>query len=133
MTRFLSATPILAYADLAGGIAFWCDRLGWQERFVLREDGVRPVFAVLGRDAVALHAFSLDNDVVNGDGRFRAGVGAVAFRVDGIADLHQRCVAAGIAITICDLTSGKHGLGTFTIADAEGNRITFEETMPDAG
>lgn len=61
------------------------------------------------------------------------GGSAPAFDVQGIDALHRRCVEAGLQVVISDPTSGKHGLRTFTVADVEGSRITFQEPQASPG
>jgi predicted enzyme related to lactoylglutathione lyase len=122
-----SAAPLFPCRDLARAIEYYQDVLGFQPRFINMGGGRLPVFAILARDGVELHLVSVRNRVMNRRDRLVPGSASCFFRVRRIEDLLDRCEAHGADLVHEDFSSGKYGLKTFTIADLEGNEVTFAE------
>lgn len=110
--RFLQAAPAFAARDFDALVRFYCDVLGFQQRFKT------PVYAVLGREDAQLHIYP------QRDGKV-AGQGSAYFFTQGVDAIYEMCKAG--AKIIHPIKNQEYGLRDFLMEDPEGNRIGIAE------
>ena len=119
MTRLRVARATLGVRSVPASIEFYDRALGFTVRTTMGEP---PTFALLGRDDVGLGLGAAESPAV-------AGFACCYFDVDGVEELHQRCVDAGARITN-GLTRWPWGNYDFVIADPDGHQLAFGEVPP---
>jgi predicted enzyme related to lactoylglutathione lyase len=118
MTDFLKARATLGVRDAPASIAFYAAALGFDVAVTMGEP---PNFALLTAGttgAVGLGIVQVDEPAVADF--------ACYFDVDGVKELHQRCVDAGARITN-PLTRQPWGNYDFVVADPDGHQLAFGE------
>ena len=114
------AIPVLHVTSSAAAEVFYCDKLGFQQRFVYRPDQGRPDPCYMGvmRDGVWLHLSSFTGDGVSGC--------AVYLAVANVDEMHAELVAKGVPIDTgpVDQTWGNREM---YVKDADRNSIRFIE------
>ena len=112
--------PELPLADVAAGVAYYRDVLGFQVNYQQHDLGV------MDRDRVRLLLIARTDR--------HSGIGSCYVYVEDADVLHAELRAAG-ANVLDDPVSRPWGLREFHVVDLEGNRITFgqpfEGTPPD--
>ena len=116
MTRFLKSRTTLGVRNVPASMAFYETAVGFQ---VLTTMGEPPTFALLGADDGGLGLTQVDDPAV-GD------FACCYFDVEGVEELHARCVAAGATIT-GPLTRQPWGNYDFVVADPDGHQLAFGE------
>jgi catechol 2,3-dioxygenase-like lactoylglutathione lyase family enzyme len=117
---FKLAIPVLHVSSSAAAEEFYCDRLGFDQKFAYRPfGGLDPCYMGLRRDEAELHVSSFSGDGVAG--------GVVFMRVEDVDRLHAELVEKGIQIDL-EPTDQSWGNREMYIADADGNSIRFVHT-----
>ena len=130
--RLIHAAPALPVFDLARAVAFYRGAFG----FVLEVEG--PGFAIIRRDAVALHLWPSDdeswkarahgqgeNPVRSGAESFLSGTASCRIRVEDIRALHASAEAAGAVHPNGPLKRAGWPAWEFAALDPDGNCLTF--------
>lgn len=117
------AIPALHVSSSARAQAFYCDMLGFEQRFAYRPDPARadPCYLGLVRDQAWLHVSSFRDDGVVG--------AAVVLIVDQVDRLHEELTAKGVAIELAP-TDQTWGNREMYIRDPDGNALRFTEERP---
>lgn len=117
------AIPVLHVSSSARAQAFYCDMLGFEQRFAYRPDPARadPCYLGLVRDQAWLHVSSFRDDGVVG--------AAVVLIVDQVDRLHEELTAKGVAIELAP-TDQTWGNREMYIRDPDGNALRFTEERP---
>lgn len=115
---FKSAIPVLHVSNAAAAHEFYCNRLGFSQRFAYRFDDAQPDPCYLGltRDGVHLHISSFAEDSVSG--------GAVFVVVEDVDALHAELKAKGVTIDL-EPTDQSWGNREMYVNDPDGNSIRF--------
>ena len=112
------AIPVLHVSSSRAAEKFYCEGLGFQQRFAYRpfEPGPEPCYMGLVRDDVLLHLSSFPGDGVAG--------GVANFIVHDIDALYAEFVKNGVPV---DLTPTDQSWGTreMYVADADKNSLRF--------
>jgi len=119
-TRLLRSRTTVGVRDVVESIAFYRRAAGFE---VHASIGEPPSFALIARDDVGLGLVQTSAPPVTG-------FVCCYVDVEGVEDLHRRCVEAGATIT-SPLTHQPWGNHDFVIADPDGNQIAFGE-VPSA-
>ena len=132
MVSMSQTIPAMPIRDVAAGVEFYRDRLGFD---VLHHDGG---FAVLCRDEAVVHLWeasdeswnerdTLEKPVRSGAESFIAGTASFRVRVDGVDELYeelrQRDVLHPVSRHGVDDTD--FGTREFATLDLDGNLVTF--------
>ncbi len=117
-TNFLRSRTTLGVRDVAASIAFYQAALGFD---VLVTMGEPPSFALLGAGAgvAGLGLGHSEHPAV-------ANLACCYFDVEGVEELHRRCVDAGARIT-SPPTHQPWGNYDFVLADPDGHQLAFGE------
>lgn len=115
-TRFLKSRATIGVRDVAQAVAFYERAVGLE---VLVLMGDPPTFAMLGLGEVGLGLAKVTRPAT-------AEFACCYFNVEGVEELHQRCVDAGASIT-APLTHQPWGTYDFVLADPDGNQLAFGE------
>jgi predicted enzyme related to lactoylglutathione lyase len=115
-TRFLKSRTTVAVHNVLESIDFYLRTVGF-EVFVTM--GEPPNFAMIGTGDVGLGLAESQNSAA-------ADFACCYFDVQGVEELHRRCVDAGATIT-GPLTHQPWGNYDFVMADPDGNQIAFGE------
>ena len=114
---FKLAIPVLHVSSSATAEEFYCDRLGFQQKFAYRPfGGSDPCYMGLTRDEVDLHVSSFSGDGVSG--------GVVFLLVNDVDALQGELVAKGVQIAL-EPTDQSWGNREMYVEDADGNSIRF--------
>lgn len=114
---FKLAIPVLHVSSSAAAAEFYCDRLGFSQKFDYRPfGGLDPCYMGLTRDGVDLHLSSFSGDGVSG--------GVVFLLVEDVDVLHAELVAKGVPISL-EPTDQSWGNREMYVEDADGNSIRF--------
>lgn len=114
---FKLAIPVLHISSSATAEEFYCDRLGFQQKFAYRPfGGSDPCYMGLTRDEAVLHVSSFSGDGVSG--------GVVFLIVKNVDALHVELVAKGVQIDL-EPTDQSWGNREMYVADPDGNSIRF--------
>jgi predicted enzyme related to lactoylglutathione lyase len=116
MTRFLKSRTTLGVTDVQASIDFYRTAVGFE---VIHSMDDPPTFAMVGTVDAGLGLGQVDDPAV---GKFAC----CYFDVEGVEELHQRCVDAGATIT-SPLTRQPWGNYDFVVADPDGHQIAFGE------
>ncbi len=116
MTRFLKSRTTLGVRDVAASIKFYEKALGFT---VLHTMGEPPTFAMIANEDTGLGLGQVDDPAV-------AAFAGCYFDVEGVEELHDRCVAVGATITN-PLTHQPWGNYDFVVADPDGHQLAFGE------
>jgi predicted enzyme related to lactoylglutathione lyase len=119
MIRFLKSRTTLGVRSVPDSIEFYRSAVGFE---VVHAMGDPPTFAMIGADDAGLGLGQVEAPAV-------AGFAVCYFNVDGVEELHDRCVAAGATIT-APLTRQPWGNYDFVIADPDGHQIALGEDAP---
>jgi uncharacterized glyoxalase superfamily protein PhnB len=117
-TRFLKSRTTLAVRDVNASIAFYQQAIGFE---VVVTMGDPPDFALLAdpTSGVGLGLGASEDPTV-------VSFACCYFDVEGVEELHQRCVDAGATIT-AELTRQPWGNYDFVVADPDGHQLAFGE------
>lgn len=118
--RFLKSRTTLGVRDVRASIDFYERAVGFS---VIVTMGEPPTFAMIGDGDAGLGLGQVANPAV-------AGFACCYFNVDGVEELHQRCVDAGATITN-HLTHQPWGNYDFVVADPDGHQLAFGEVPAD--
>jgi uncharacterized glyoxalase superfamily protein PhnB len=115
---FKLAIPVLHVSSSAAAEEFYCNRLGFREKFAYRIDEPRPDPCYMGltRDGAELHVSSFSGDGVSG--------GVVYLLVEDVDALHTELVSKGVAIDL-EPTDQTWGNREMYVKDPDGNSIRF--------
>lgn len=116
MTRFVKTRTTLGVRDVPTSIDFYEKALGFA---VLVSMGEPPNFALVGADDADLGLTEVETPAV-------ADFACCYIDIEGVEELHQRCVEAGAPITN-PLTRHPWGNYDFVVADPDGHQIAFGE------
>ena len=114
--RFLKSRTTLGVHDVPASVAFYEQALGFEVAVTMGEP---PTFALIGRDGTGLGLVQSEQPTV-------AGFACCYFDVDGVEELHQRCVDSGVTMR-GPLTRQPWGNHDFVIADPDGHQIALGE------
>lgn len=112
--RLISAIPKLASLDIERSLAFF-ERLGFERR------GSYPDYGIVLRDGVQIHFWLCTDPRVPRE----TGCGVA---VDGIDALYEDYSTLGVIHPNGQLEDKPWGVREFSILDADGNLITFQQT-----
>ena len=117
---FKRAIPVLHVARSAAAAQFYCERLGFQQRFAYRPDDPKPdpCYMGLSRDGVLFHVSSFLGDGVPG--------GVATFIVDDLDALYAEFTAKGVSVDL-EPTVQSWGNREMYVTDADRNSIRFIE------
>ena len=112
--------PVLHVSQSVKASQFYCDGLGFHERFVYRPDDPKldPCYMGLERDGVHLHVSSFPGDGVPG--------GVATFIVDDLDELHAELVAKGVSLDF-EPTLQSWGNREMYVTDMDRNSVRFIE------
>jgi uncharacterized glyoxalase superfamily protein PhnB len=116
--KFQSVIASLYVRSTAAAIAYYRDKLGFREAFILRDPhqpAAEPEFALMSRDGVEIGL----NPQTDGA---RAGSGGCYFKVTDVQAVHREFAANGVNITQPPQKQS-WGLTDFTFNDLDGNKI----------
>ena len=114
---FKLAIPVLHVSSSAAAEEFYCDRLGFIQKFAYRPfGGLDPCYMGLRRDGAELHVSSFSGDGVAG--------GVVFLLVEDVDALHAELVGKEIPIAL-EPTDQSWGNREMYVEDADGNSIRF--------
>jgi predicted enzyme related to lactoylglutathione lyase len=122
MTRFLVSRTTLGVQSVPTSIDFYAAAVGF-EVFTTMDDP--PTFAMVGIGEVGLGLTQVEHPAV-------AEFACCYVNVEGVEELHARCVAAGATITN-PLTRQPWGNYDFVIADPDGHQLAFGEVPTRGG
>ena len=114
---FKSAIPVLHVSSSIAAEKFYCDGLGFTQKFAYRPfGGMDPCYMGLTRDEAVLHVSSFSGD---------AGPGGVVFLVvEDVDALHAELLEKGIPIAM-EPTDQSWGNREMYVADPDNNSIRF--------
>ena len=117
---FKRAIPVLHVSRSAAAAQFYCERLGFQQRFAYRPDDPKPdpCYMGLSRDGVLFHVSSFLGDGVPG--------GVATFIVDDLDALYAEFAAKGVSVDF-EPTVQSWGNREMYVTDADRNSIRFIE------
>ena len=120
--RFLKSRTTIGVRDVAASIAFYQHALGLEVHAMMGEP---PDFALIGLGDAGLGLVQSASPAV-------ADFVCCYFDVEGVEELHQRCVDAGASIT-GPLTRQAWGNYDFVISDPDGHQLAFGEVPARLG
>jgi hypothetical protein len=124
--RIEEAAPVFAFRDMVMALMYYRSILGFEHLFVNEHPPEPPVYAIVQRGNVKIHMFPQRDGV-------QAGHGGAHFKVVGVEALHEELTRRGVKVIHRDFVRVKQGLRTFTIADLDGNRLSFAERTRQEG
>ena len=116
MTRFLKSRTTLGVRSVPDAIDFYEKAVGFA---VITTMGEPPTFALIGNGEAGLGLGQVEQPAV-------ADFACCYFNIEGVEELHRRCVEAGATIT-SPLTHQPWGNYDFVVADPDGHQIAFGE------
>ncbi len=116
MTRFVKTRTTLGVRDVPASIDFYERAVGFT---TIHTMGNPPTFAMIGNGDARLGLGRVETPAV-------ADFACCYIDVEGVEELHQRCVEAGATITN-PLTRQPWGNYDFVVADPDGHQIAFGE------
>ena len=117
---FVAATPVLASLDIGRSVEFFVAKLGFTKAYA--DPGA---YGIVTRGPVAIHFWACSD-------RRIAEATSCRIRVEGIDELHARCLAEGIVHPNAPLQRKPWGTVEFAVLDPDGNLVTFHELRPRA-
>ena len=120
MTRFIQSRTTLGVRNVPASIDFYEKAIGFA---VVQTMGEPPTFAMVGLGTVGLGLNQVEEPAV------APGFACCYFDVEGVEELHRRCVDAGATITN-PLTRHPWGNYDFVVADPDGHQLAFGEVPP---
>ena len=105
---------VFVVSDLAAGLAYYRDTLGFAATFVYGEPNY---YACLYRADVSLHI------VASTHTKRLAGQGAVCLFVDDVDAVHGELIGRGAKVST-ELGDRAYGMRDFNVTDLDGNQIT---------
>lgn len=117
-TEFLDATPAFAVSDVARGVAFFVEVLGFDK---VVADGS---FALVRRGRVALTMWHADGSAPGAE-RELAGSVSCRVQVTGIEDWYRHCSTSGCVHPNGAIADTDWGTREFHVLDPDHNLITF--------
>ena len=121
-TRFLSSRTTLGVRDVPASIDFYAKAVGFEPTVTMGEP---PTFAMIAHGEIGLGLVQVEHPAV-------AGFACCYLNVEGVEELHERCLAAGASIT-SPLTHQPWGNYDFVIADPDGHQLAFGEVPAEPG
>ena len=122
MKNLRTAIPMLHVDDMAGAIAFYCEKLGFNKASEYRVDEARadPAYVVITRDELWFHLSSFPGDGIPG--------GVAVLFVRDVDALHQEYKKQGIDVGMhpVDQTWGNREM---YIKDPFGNQLRFRQPL----
>lgn len=114
---FKLAIPVLHVTSSVAAEKFYCDGLGFRQKFAYRPfGGPDPCYMGLTRDEAVLHVSSFSGDAVSG--------GVVFLVVEDVDALHAELVEKGVPIALKP-TDQSWGNREMYVADTDDNSIRF--------
>lgn len=117
---FVAATPVLASLDIGRSVEFFVAKIGFTKAYA--DPGA---YGIVTRGPVAIHFWACSD-------RRIAEATSCRIRVEGIDELHARCLAEGIVHPNAPLQRKPWGTVEFAVLDPDGNLVTFHELRPRA-
>ncbi|CAA9429523.1 MAG: bleomycin resistance protein [uncultured Ramlibacter sp.] len=114
-TRFVAAVPVLASLDIERSVRFFEEKLGFA-----RVHAQPGEYGIVAAGAIQVHFWACD------DASIPKATGC-RVQVEGIDDLHSRCIGHGIVHPNGPLAAKPWGTREFAILDPDGNLLTFFE------
>lgn len=114
--RFLKSRTTLGVRNVPESIDFYGRAVGFGTMVTMGEP---PNFALIGAGDTGLGLVEAEHPAV-------AGFACCYFDVEGVEELHQRCLDAGATIT-SSLTRHPWGNYDFVVADPDGHQLAFGE------
>ncbi|MGE5537671.1 MAG: bleomycin resistance protein [Gemmatimonas sp.] len=112
-SAFTGSATVFAVADVVRSVAHYRDTLGFDVEFTWGEP---PVYAGVERSGVLIHLQAADGA--------RRGPGAVYVFCRDVDALHAELAARGARVILAP-NDYDYGMRDFTIADPDGNRLSF--------
>ena len=122
MSKLLSAIPVMPTRDLAGALAFWKDKMGFQTWGC--EDPPSYGGVHQGEDGVEFHLFPTDDAAAPKSASCR-------LTVEAIAPYYEKAKAAGAVHPEGEPADQPWGYREFTLLDESGACYVFCEAMLD--
>ncbi len=116
MIRFLTSRTTLGVRNVSASVDFYVRALGFE---VFHTMGEPPTFSMIGAGDAGLGLTQVEEPAL-------ADFACCYFNVEGVEELHERCVAAGATITN-PLTRQPWGNYDFVVADPDGHQLAFGE------
>jgi predicted enzyme related to lactoylglutathione lyase len=116
MIRFLTSRTTLGVRNVSASVDFYVSALGFE---VFHTMGEPPTFAMIGAGDTGLGLTQVAEPALDD-------FACCYFNVEGVEELHERCVAAGATITN-PLTRQPWGNYDFVVADPDGHQLAFGE------
>jgi catechol 2,3-dioxygenase-like lactoylglutathione lyase family enzyme len=115
--------PILRIFDVAKAKEFYVGFLGFQVDWEHQFEGVSPVYMQLSRGGCVLHLSEHHGDCCPGS--------TVFLRVSGLREFHREIMSKGYGYLRPGLEKTFHNSIQVQVIDPFGNRIRFDETLPE--
>ena len=119
MITFRRIVPGMHVSDMERALEFWVDKLGFVVAFT---NGDPVSFAIVNRDEVDIHIEVKPE---------AAGHGHCHIVIDGVDDLHEFCLAAGITVQQPPRDQS-WGLRDMLICDPDGNTLEIGEPVQNS-
>jgi len=116
-SQFISATPVLASLDIERSVRFFCEQLGFEEVYAEQAQ-----YGIVRRGPVSIHFWACADVEIPKTTSCR-------IQVLGIEELFHTCAALGIVHPNASLETKPWGTKEFAILDADGNLVTFHESV----
>ena len=115
---FQFAIPVLHVHSARAAEKFYCDTLGFRQKFAYRVDEAKPDPCYMGliRDGVTIHLSSFPGDGISGNPVFLV--------VSDVDELHAELVAKGVPIDL-EPTDQSWGNREMYVEDPDGNSLRF--------
>lgn len=118
--------PVLGVKDVAAGIAFYRDKLGFSEGGAWRADDGALQFAIMALGTITV-ALQRDPDPAPRQGGWTA-----YLYIDGIDAYHAALVGRGVEV-VEGPRDTFYGLREITIRDLEGHQLAFGQDLQPSG
>ncbi|MFZ4721147.1 MAG: VOC family protein [Ilumatobacteraceae bacterium] len=123
--EFVSATPSFAVSDIARGVGFFVEKLGFEQ--VVADEG----FAMVRRDRVALTLWLADDSAAGAE-RELAGTVSCRVEVREIDEWYRHCLSVGCVHSNGPLVATDWGTREFHVLDPDQNLVTFWQPVGTA-
>jgi len=112
------SAPVLASLDMSKTLEFYTQKLGFRQAF--GDAG----YGIVVRDGIDIHFWKCD-DKIHPENT------SCYIYVEGVDDLYEEMLAAGVVHPNGPLKDHPHGMREFAILDQDGNMIRFGEHLAE--
>jgi uncharacterized glyoxalase superfamily protein PhnB len=119
MSRIIRTIPILKVTSMPQALAFYCQRLGFNQLFLFQRQPDEPAYAGLEQDGQRLHLSTFPGDGTSGT--------SVYIDVDDIEALQAKLVASGAEPSEVEILTQDWGRREIYVRDGQGNTVRFGE------